>query len=113
MAGSIGWTGVTCSGGSICAGSIASTWLWSPSHPNLYTARLVATAAATGGGPGSTPTPASGYTVLSGVRSIRVDSSGQLVLNGTAIYFTLQEFRCSPPGTGESRCPIRPSTRRA
>ncbi|HWK17318.1 MAG TPA: glycoside hydrolase family 2 TIM barrel-domain containing protein [Solirubrobacteraceae bacterium] len=69
-------------------GSFARPRLWSPSHPNLYTARLIATAVAAGrSGANQSPTRAAGYTVLSGVRSIRVDASGQLVLNGTAIRF--------------------------
>ena len=70
------------------AGSFAHPRLWSPSHPNLYTARLVATAAAAGSsGANQSPTHAAGYTVLSGVRSIRVDSAGRLVLNGIPIRF--------------------------
>ena len=69
-------------------GSFAHPRLWSPSHPNLYTARLVATAAAAGSsGANQSPTHAAGYTVLSGVRSIRVDSAGRLLLNGIAIRF--------------------------
>ncbi len=68
--------------------SFARPRLWSPSHPNLYTARLVATAVAAGrSGANQSPTRAAGYTVLSGVRSIRVNAAGQLVLNGTAIHF--------------------------
>ncbi len=42
------------------------------------------------------------------MRSIRVDSSGQLVLNGTAIYFTLQEFRVQPAWDGGEPLPDPP-----
>jgi beta-glucuronidase len=58
--------------------------LWGPGHPNLYTARLTATAASS---PGTRPTRAAGYTVLSGVRSISLTRSGGILLNGRPVHF--------------------------
>lgn len=60
--------------------------LWGPGHPYLYTARLTATAVVPGSRRGTGPTRAARYTVLSGVRSIRV-SRGQLYLNGLPVHF--------------------------
>jgi beta-glucuronidase len=73
-------------------GGLAHPRLWSPRHPNLYRATLAATAMldpptpAPGMQP-APPTHAAGYTVLSGVRSIRVTHRGQLLLNGRAVNF--------------------------
>jgi beta-glucuronidase len=77
--------------------TLAHPKLWAPGHPNLYRMRLIATAVtASGGGAargrngrGSSarPSQAAGYTVLSGVRSITVTRSGELLLNGRAVHF--------------------------
>jgi beta-glucuronidase len=58
--------------------------LWSPAHPNLYRMRLAATAAARGD---KKATPAAGYGLSTGIRSLRVTGSGQLVLNGDVVHF--------------------------
>jgi len=57
--------------------------LWSPAHPNLYRVRLAATAAARG----QRPTRAAGYTLRTGIRTLRVTRGGQLVLNGDVVHF--------------------------
>jgi len=58
--------------------------LWSPAHPKLYAVRLVATAAAGRG----RPTPAAGYSLRTGIRTLVVNRSGQLILNGnTVVHF--------------------------
>ena len=58
--------------------------LWSPAHPNLYRVRLAATAMAHGD---KRPTPAAGYTLSTGIRSLRVTNGGQLVLDGDVVHF--------------------------
>lgn len=55
--------------------------LWSPAQPSLYGVRLSATAAAGRG----RPTPAAGYTLRTGIRTLAVNDSGQLILNGGTV----------------------------
>ena len=58
--------------------------LWSPAQPNLYGVRLAATAAAGR----ARPTPAAGYSLRTGIRTLAVNSAGQLILNGaTVVHF--------------------------
>jgi beta-glucuronidase len=58
--------------------------LWSPEHPSLYGVRLTATAAQ-GRARG---TPAAGYSLRTGIRTLAVNRSGQLILNGnTVVHF--------------------------
>jgi len=58
--------------------------LWSPPHPNLYGVRLAATAARGG----ARPTPAAGYSLRTGIRTLKVDRAGRLILNGsTVVHF--------------------------
>ncbi|MGN6189722.1 MAG: glycoside hydrolase family 2 protein, partial [Conexibacter sp.] len=58
--------------------------LWSPTHPNLYDVRLAASAAAGRG----RATPAAGYRLRTGIRTLAVDRSGRLILNGnTVVHF--------------------------
>lgn len=58
--------------------------LWSPAKPSLYGVRLTATAAQRGG----RATPAAGYTLRTGIRTLEVDGSGRLILNkGTVVRF--------------------------
>lgn len=58
--------------------------LWSPAHPNLYGVRLAATAARGG----ASPTPAAGYSLRTGIRTLKVDRAGRLILNGsTVVHF--------------------------
>jgi glycosyl hydrolase family 2 len=63
--------------------------LWSPSRPNLYTVRLVATAItpAEEARGRVQPTEAAGYTLRTGIRSLTVSKDGQLLLNGGAVHF--------------------------
>ncbi len=58
--------------------------LWSPEHPNLYDVRLAATAAQGR----ARATPAAGYTLRTGIRTLAVNRAGQLILNGnTVVHF--------------------------
>ncbi|MBS1868149.1 MAG: hypothetical protein JSS99_00625 [Actinobacteria bacterium] len=58
--------------------------LWSPAHPSLYGVRLAASAA-TGR---ARATPAAGYSLRAGIRTLAVDRSGRLILNGnTVVHF--------------------------
>jgi beta-glucuronidase len=58
--------------------------LWSPARPSLYDVRLAAKAA-TGRG---RATPAAGYSLRTGIRTLAVDRDGQLILNGsTVVHF--------------------------
>jgi len=58
--------------------------LWSPTRPYLYGVRLAATAASGR----ARPTPAAGYSLRTGIRTLAVNGSGQLILNGnTAVHF--------------------------
>jgi len=58
--------------------------LWSPAKPNLYGVRLAATAASGR----ARPTPVAGYDLRTGIRTLAVNSSGQLILNGnTGVHF--------------------------
>jgi beta-glucuronidase len=60
--------------------------LWSPEHPNLYGVRLAATAAQ--GRAKARATPAAGYSLRTGIRTLAVNHNGQLVLNGnTVVHF--------------------------
>ncbi len=56
---------------------IAAPHLWAPGSPYLYTARIVASDAQ--------GRPLETYTVQSGIRSIAVSPTGQLLLNGRAL----------------------------
>jgi beta-glucuronidase len=58
--------------------------LWSPAHPNLYAVRLAATAQQPGE---QRPIAAAGYRLETGIRSIKVDGDGQLLLNGEVVHF--------------------------
>jgi beta-glucuronidase len=55
--------------------------LWSPAHPSLYGMRLAATAARGG----ARATPAAGYALRTGIRTLVVNRNGQLVLNGSMV----------------------------
>lgn len=55
--------------------------LWWPGRPYLYRTRIAASAARAGA-PGARLTPAAGYTVLTGIRTIKVDGRGRLLING-------------------------------
>ena len=55
--------------------------LWSPAHPTLYALRLAATAAQGH----KHATPAAGYTLRTGIRTLTVDGAGRLILNGTTV----------------------------
>jgi beta-glucuronidase len=55
--------------------------LWSPAKPSLYGVRLAVTAAQGR----ARATPAAGYTLRTGIRTLAVNGSGQLVLNGTTV----------------------------
>ena len=57
--------------------------LWSPARPYLYKVRLLATVAGAGAGPST----AAGYTLLSGIRSIRVTRAGALLINDVPLHF--------------------------
>jgi beta-glucuronidase len=58
--------------------------LWSPTQPNLYGVRLAATAASGR----ARPTPAAGYSLRTGIRTLAVNRAGQLILNGnTVVHF--------------------------
>ncbi len=55
--------------------------LWSPAHPTLYGVRLAATAARGSG----RPTPAAGYSLRTGIRTLAVDGRGRLILDGNIV----------------------------
>lgn len=76
---------------------VAHPKLWGPGHPNLYAARLAATAAP---GRGGRFTRAAGYTVLSGIRSITVTPGGGLLLNGGPVHFRGVAMHEDVPGKG-------------
>ncbi len=58
--------------------------LWSPARPSLYGVRLVATAAQGR----ARATKAAGYALRTGIRTLAVDRSGRLILNGnTVVHF--------------------------
>jgi beta-glucuronidase len=65
--------------------------LWSPAAPNLYRVRLAATAIAASDAANPhravRATPAAGYTLRTGIRSLTVSKRGQLVLNGAVVHF--------------------------
>ncbi len=71
--------------------------LWGPGHPNLYGARLVASTAP---GRAGRFTRAAGYTVLSGIRSIKVAPDGGLLLNGAPVHFRGAAMHEDVPGKG-------------
>jgi beta-glucuronidase len=83
-------------------GKLPHPRLWSPLHPALYTARLAASAAIDSAPPSARPrpTPAAGYTVLSGVRSLRVTRLGALLLNGRPVDFRGVFIHQDVPGRG-------------
>jgi beta-glucuronidase len=58
--------------------------LWSPPQPNLYDVRLAASAAQ---GARGRATPAAGYSLRTGIRTLAVTQSGQLLLNGAVVHF--------------------------
>jgi beta-glucuronidase len=58
--------------------------LWSPAKPSLYRVRLAASAMAPRA---RRATPAAGYTLDTGIRSLVVSRSGQLSLNGQTVRF--------------------------
>lgn len=58
--------------------------LWSPAKPNLYRVRLAATAKS---GRQASATPAAGYTLNTGIRSLVLGRGGQLLLNGQVVSF--------------------------
>ncbi|MBB4661740.1 glycoside hydrolase family 2 protein [Conexibacter arvalis] len=58
--------------------------LWSPAKPNLYRVRLAASAMAPRE---RRATPVAGYTLETGIRSLVVSRSGQLLLNGQIVRF--------------------------
>lgn len=63
---------------------VAHPKLWSPAHPYLYRVRLAASAAQGR----RRATPAAGYTLRTGIRTLTVDSRGRLILNGnTVVHF--------------------------
>jgi len=55
--------------------------LWSPAKPALYDVRLAATAAQGR----ARATPAAGYRLRTGIRTLAVNRSGQLILNGNTV----------------------------
>lgn len=55
--------------------------LWSPARPSLYAVRLAASAAQRG----HPATPAAGYSLRTGIRTLKVDSRGRLILNGNTV----------------------------
>ena len=55
--------------------------LWSPAQPNLYDVRLAASAAVAR----ARPTPAAGYQLRTGIRTLAVNRSGQLILSGNVV----------------------------
>jgi beta-glucuronidase len=57
--------------------------LWSPARPSLYAVRLSATAAQGRG----RATPAAGYRLRTGIRTLAVSRAGALLLNGTPVHF--------------------------
>jgi beta-glucuronidase len=58
--------------------------LWSPAHPSLYAVRLVPRAAQGR----AHATAAAGYSLRTGIRTLAVDGSGRLILNGgTVVHF--------------------------
>ncbi len=58
--------------------------LWSPASPSLYDVRLAAKAAQGR----ARATPAAGYSLRTGIRTLAVSKSGQLILNGnTVVHF--------------------------
>jgi beta-glucuronidase len=59
--------------------------LWSPEHPSLYDVRLAAKALQ---GRARKATPAAGYSLRTGIRTLKVDGGGRLILNGsTVVHF--------------------------
>jgi beta-glucuronidase len=62
--------------------------LWAPGHPSLYGVRLAASAlAANAKGRRARARPAGAYSLHTGIRSIRVDGAGRLLLNGQVVHF--------------------------
>jgi beta-glucuronidase len=57
--------------------------LWSPARPSLHAVRLVASAAQGRG----RATPAAGYGLRAGIRTLSVSKRGQLLLNGAPVHF--------------------------
>jgi beta-glucuronidase len=76
--------------------SIGHPKLWFPGKPNLYKATI--TASAQGGG-------GSRYVVYSGVRSIKVNRSGQLLINGEVAHFRGVGMHEDVPATGWALSP--------
>jgi beta-glucuronidase len=62
--------------------------VWAPGHPSLYGVRLAASALAVNAKGGhARATPAGAYSLHTGIRSIRVDGAGRLLLNGQVVHF--------------------------
>jgi glycosyl hydrolase family 2 len=61
--------------------------LWSPESPYLYGVRLAASALAVNARGHPRATPAAAYSLHTGIRSLRVDRAGELLLNGRALHF--------------------------
>jgi beta-glucuronidase len=59
--------------------------LWSPEHPKLYAVRIAASAGPANGK--GRQRPAAGYSLHSGIRSLRVTHAGSLLLNGKPVHF--------------------------
>jgi glycosyl hydrolase family 2 len=76
--------------------SIGHPKLWFPGQPNLYKATI--TASAQGGG-------GSRYVDYSGVRSIKVDRHGQLLINGEVAHFRGVGMHEDVPATGWALTP--------
>jgi beta-glucuronidase len=67
---------------------VARPHLWGPGHPSLYGVRLAASALAVDAkGKRPRATPAGAYSLRTGIRSIRVDGAGRLLLNGQVVHF--------------------------
>jgi len=71
--------------------SVAKPKLWSPAHPNLYDASLVAAVGAR---------TVQRYTRHVGVRSVQVDSAGRLTLNGQRLDLRGVGIHEDAPGRG-------------
>ena len=75
---------------------VARPRLWSPRDPYLHRVRLDVSAQARGG----RPTPAAGYRLHSGLRSVGVDRNGRLTLNGRPVNLRGVSLHEDLPGKG-------------
>lgn len=85
--------GATSVGGSL---RLARPRLWAPGHPYLYPARVSATVG---------KHVLASYALHSGVRSIKVNGSGQLLLNGRQLHFRGVGLQEDSPATGWALTP--------